>query len=138
MSQIELDENWPTNQWQGDSKVAQMAGAESRFNKALTLNKSNITALFRLGLIALARQDFDSAAGYLSAAYQENPEHRGVQKALGYSALWNGDLQTAEKLLSTLPESKQELDAYIYHWQVLGEPELSERALELLQSLQEH
>jgi O-antigen ligase len=138
MSQIELDEHWPTNQWQGDSKVAQMAGAESRFNKALTLNNSNVTALFRLGLIALARQDFNSAAGYLSAAYLENPEHRGVQKALGYSALWNGDLQTAEELLSTLPESKQELDAYIYHWQVLGEPELSERALELLQSLQEH
>ena len=138
MAQIELDENWPTNQWQGDSNIAQLAGAESRFHRALTLNNSNITAHYRLGLIALARQDFDAAVGHLSTAYQENPDHRGVRKALGYSALWNGDLQTAEQLLSTFPENMQELNAYIIHWRRLGEPELRERAQELLQSLQEH
>ncbi len=137
MAQIELDESWPTNQWQDGAEAAQLAAAESRFQEALALNNNNITALYRMGMIALARQDFDTAAGYLSAAYYQNPDHRGVQKALGYSALWNGDLQTAEELLSPLPEIVYELGNYVTHWQRLGRPELGDQASELLQSLQD-
>ena len=137
MARVELNISWPTNHWQGDSKVQQLQGAESRFHLALEQNSSNVTALYRMGLIALARQEFDTAVGYLAAAQLINPGHRGVRKALGYSALWNGDNVTADAMLRTLPEAQCELGNYAGWWPQQGHPDLGARALELLELLQD-
>jgi O-antigen ligase len=137
MAHVELDSSWPTNRWQGDSKVPQLQGAESQFLMALEQNSSNVTALYRLGLIALAREEFDTAVGYLAAAQQIMPDHRGIRKALGYSALWNGDRLTAAAMLSTLPEAQYELGNYAGWWPQQGHPDLGVRAVELLELLQD-
>ncbi len=136
MTQIELDDNWPSNRWQGDSKAQQLAAIEPEFHEALKADGANITALYRLGLIALARQDFDTAVKLLSEAQQLNPSHRGVRKALGFSALWGGEKAIAENILSSLPEAKNELGSYAGWWQQQDRSDLSTAALEMKQTLE--
>jgi putative inorganic carbon (HCO3(-)) transporter len=136
MAKVELDAQWPENVWQGDTKMAQLGEARSRFEAALNLDPENVTALYRLGLIALAGQDFETAVAYLSRAYELNPYHRGIRKALGYSALWNGDPQTAETLLTGLPEIEDELSAYSWWWNQQDKPQQASLAYDLLQTLQ--
>ena len=85
----------------------------------------------------MIRQDFATAVNLLTKAQELSPHHRGIQKALGYSALWNGDMEKAVTLLSTKPEAEYELLDYIGWWPRHGKPELGTRASEALQILQD-
>jgi hypothetical protein len=69
-------------------------------------------AHYRLGLIAMLKRDFPTAVSHLEVAHRADPDHRGIVKALGFSYIWNGQIEAALPLLSLIPESKQEIAIY--------------------------
>lgn len=54
-----------------------------RYRAVLELDPNNVTALWRLGQIGLAQEDFSEACGHLSTAYTAAPTHRAVRQLLG-------------------------------------------------------
>jgi O-antigen ligase len=134
MAKVDLAD-YPADRWSEGENLFQLAGAESNFQRALTLQVDNETANHRMGLIRMSARDFDSAARYLQIAYDQDTENRGVIKNLGYSYLWFGEIEKAESLLARIPESKHELDVYIWWWNDLQRPDLSDRAAEMAAGL---
>ena len=109
--------DWPRNEWDDGSQVARLDTAVTYFEQALTYDPRNPTANYRLGLVAMQRRDFETAVAYLTTAEQTIPDHRGLQKTLGYSYAWLGDADTAVYYLHTMDEVPQELNVYIWWWQ---------------------
>jgi lipopolysaccharide biosynthesis regulator YciM len=95
---------------------------------ALQADPTNRTANHRLGIISMLDEDFQSAAMYLERAHQKAPNHRGINKSLGYCYVWLGDMEKAELLLSKIPEATRELDVYVWWWDEQGRPDLSMQA----------
>ena len=73
------------------------------FDRALALNPSNETALYRLGLLAGSRRDYAAAVQNLAPAQRADPGHRGIVKTLAYAYIWSGDMQDARPLLKLVP-----------------------------------
>ncbi|NIR64335.1 MAG: tetratricopeptide repeat protein, partial [candidate division Zixibacteria bacterium] len=86
--------------------IARYSDAENDFNHVVVLQSNQLTANYRLGLIWMARRDFQQAANYLETAITEAPEHRGVIKSLGYCYTWLGSYEKAQVLLAQIPESQ--------------------------------
>jgi putative inorganic carbon (hco3(-)) transporter len=135
MAQVELAD-YPANQWVGDRHVAALQPAVARFERALAANPANGVAHHRLGLMALAAAEFETAAVHLEAARAAQPGHRGIVKTLGYGYLWSGQLDKAMPLLSGLPEIPGELDAYTWWWTEQGQPGLARYAHQLRSNLE--
>jgi O-antigen ligase len=135
MSQIELA-NFPSGKWDDGSQVSALAPTEGLFQKALQLNPNNRTAHHRLGLIALLNRDFPTALAHLETAHDLDPAHRGIRKPLGYAYVWAGHPEGAAPLLATIPEARRELSIYVGWWKAQSRPDLSERAKEATQILE--
>jgi len=127
MAQVELN-GFPLNEWAGDKFISQLGMAESTLLSSLQLDSRNRTANYRLGLISLAHRDFSSALNYLLTAYHQAPQHRGIIKSLGYCYVWLGDMDNARLLLKNIPESKSELEVYVWWWGTQGRDDLSKNA----------
>jgi tetratricopeptide (TPR) repeat protein len=127
MSKAELN-NFPANQWATSDMVYRLEPAESTLRVALQYEPQNQTANYRLGLISMLRQDFQSAVAHLQIAYQEAPKHRGIIKNLGYAYAWHGEFDKAQVLLRQIPEAQKEMGIYIGWWDTQGRPDLSENA----------
>jgi O-antigen ligase len=127
MSQAEL-KDFPTNSWTGNEIVPALEIAEKSFHSSLQFDPDNRTANQRLGMIAMYRQDFESAVGYLEEAHDQAPDHRGIIKLLGYSYIWFGKIDMGQSLLSQIPEARDELNVYIWWWGTQGRNDLSENA----------
>jgi tetratricopeptide (TPR) repeat protein len=129
MAQIELGE-WRDGEV-NDLGEADLSSAEALFNQSLTLDPGNRTAHHRLGLIALRDRDFRLAVTHLEAAYQLDQGNRGVNKALGYAYIWQGQFDRALLLLAAIPEAQDELNTYAWWWGTQGRDDLSERAAQM-------
>ncbi len=127
MAKIQLAD-WPSGKWTERSTAALIVPAEKYFNRALDLQTTNLTANYRLGLVAYYRQDFLSAEQYLSKAYQLDEQHRGIQKTLGYTYVWQGEFDKASALLEAIPEAGDELDVYTWYWSIRNRNDLVENA----------
>jgi O-antigen ligase len=120
--------DWPTNELDDGRYVERLDTAVSHFETALTHDLLNPTAHYRLGLVAMQRRDFETAVAYFAVAQQTIPDHRGLQKALGYSYAWLGDVETAVYYLHTMDEVPQEVDVYVWWWRNQGRNDLARRA----------
>lgn len=127
--------NWPTDKWDDSSNIASYSDTESDFNRAVVLQADQLTANYRLGLIWMARRDFQKASNYLETAIAEAPEHRGVIKSLGYCYTWLGSYEKAQVLLTQIPESQNELQTYVSWWKNLGRNDLAANAAEMVEVL---
>jgi Flp pilus assembly protein TadD len=108
--------------------VERLDTAVAHFETALTHDLFNPTAHYRLGLVAMQRQDFETAVAHFTVAEQTIPNHRGLRKALGYSYAWLGDVETAVDYLRAKEEVPQELDTYVWWWQNQERPDLARQA----------
>jgi hypothetical protein len=126
MSKIELA-NFPAGQWTGKDS-SNMSGARVLFEQALQKDPSNPTANYRLGLLALDQQDFPSAVNFLETAFRGAPQHRGIQKSLGVSYAWNGQLSAANTVLSDITDAGAEMEVYSWWWGQQGRPDLAQNA----------
>ena len=108
-----------------------LAEATRYYQRALDINEAQPTAHWRLGLIALNRDQFSQAITHLEIARSALPGHRGVQKGLGYAYLWDGQIERAERLLAPLWEIPEELGTWSWWRGRQGQEQLSEYAQEL-------
>jgi hypothetical protein len=136
MARTELAD-WPTDQWADGSSLDALQPAADRF-MAAQAGSPNPNAAFRLGLLAMLDRDFGEAIEQLEVARVELPEHQGVQKALAYSYLWNGDLLLAADPLHQIRGVREELRIYTWWWTSQGYPELSTYAENMLRQLQQN
>ena len=127
MSQVEL-KDFPTGQWATSEIVPRLQMADTTLHSALQYDSRNQTANYRLGLISMLRRDFKTATANLETAYQEEPNHRGIIKSLGYCYVWLGDMDKARLLLKRIPEAQYEMSVYIWWWGTQGRPDLSQNA----------
>jgi predicted Zn-dependent protease len=104
---------YPTGRWDADrtrriieSRTIQAALVS--FNRAILFEPDNVTARYRLGLIALGKDDFQDAILQLKRAQEAAPAHRGIRKVLGYVYTWTGQLGPAFELLVQVPEAQNE------------------------------
>jgi putative inorganic carbon (HCO3(-)) transporter len=108
------------------------------YQQALTLNPGQPTIHWRMGLMALNNDSFPEAIEHLQIAYAALPGHRGIQKALGYAFLWDGQIQQAETLLKPWVEVPGELGYWSWWRGTQGQDQLSEYAQELRTRLTEN
>jgi tetratricopeptide (TPR) repeat protein len=97
------------------AREAAATQAVSYFARALNLVPAQAMANRRLGLMALNRENFETAAVYLAQAYDQEPENQATLKALGYAYLWVGDLDKAEQLLRQV-DDQGELVEELENW----------------------
>ena len=135
MAWVELAD-FPSGGWQDGDNLAALAPAEALFDQALQLDPDNFTANYRLGLLAMYRQDYPQAKSFLERAHLAEPRHRGVRKVLGYCYVWLGAFEEAGQFLSDIPEAKYELDAYSWWWTTQGRDDLSANAAQMAATLQ--
>jgi O-antigen ligase len=134
MSQVEL-RDFPTGQWATPEIVPRLEMAATTLHSALQYDPHDQTANYRLGLISMLRQDFETAAAHLETAYQEAPNHRGIIKSLGYCYVWLGDIDKARLFLQRIPEARYEMSVYIWWWETQGRPDLSKNASIMISQL---
>jgi hypothetical protein len=123
---------FPTGEWRTGREAAALRAAEPEFEQALALDPHNRTAHFYLGLAAMLRRDYATAVEQLSAAHATDPDHRGVQKALGYSLAWQGQFAEAAAMLQGIPEARSEMEIYAWWWGTQGRPDLADDAAAML------
>jgi lipopolysaccharide biosynthesis regulator YciM len=127
--------DFPFDDWADLHATADHSISESLFQDSLRYNPGNRTANHRLGLIAMQGGDFTSAALYLEAALQADPNHRGIIKNLGYCYVWLGQPDQARILLQQIPEAHQEMRVYNWWWEAQGRSDLAVKAEEMSQLL---
>ncbi len=137
MSRIELM-NWPINKWNDNPDVAPLIKAENLFYTTLINNPNQRTARHRLGLVAMQERDFMRAQYELERAYDIDPEHRGIRKALGYTYVWMGNLNDAAMMLIGVHEAESEMEIYSWWWRDRERQDLSAQATEMAKLLHDN
>ena len=132
LAQAELA-GWPAREQTVDAEALQ--AATTRLQTAHSTYPDNLTANYRLGLLAAGEQTYAAAIPYLEAAYAVDPGHRGVIKSLGYSYVWSGRVDAATPLLIQIPEASSELETYHWWWGTQERPDLAEYAAAMGQLL---
>jgi hypothetical protein len=125
---------WPIQDELRRSPEVDLDEAIARYQAALALNPRNAAANRRLGQIELARGQYDAARGHLEAAYAAAPGNRATRQMLAESYAIAGDTARAAALLRTVDLSNGQLDARVFWYDHIGEPE---RARFLRQTQQE-
>jgi len=95
------------------------------FQMVKRLDDGNSTANYRLGMLAVGRQDFPEGCRYLKRAFVTSPNHRGIIKNLGFCYVWLGELETALPYLRSIPEASDELGVYAWWWESHNRNDLS-------------
>jgi lipopolysaccharide biosynthesis regulator YciM len=134
LAQVQLTD-FPMDEWSGREFGDSLVSAQNLFESAISLDPTNQTALYRLGLIALEEQDFQTAIDYLNAAYRQDKGHRGVIKHLGYAYVWGRQYEKAQTFLSGIPEARSEMQTYSLWWVIHKRPDLSKNAEEMARRL---
>ena len=119
-------------------REATTIAAVNNFARALSVRPVQPVANRRLGLMALDRQNFETAVLYLEQAYRQEPGNQATLKALGLAYVWTGQLDLAEPLLQQrddLSEVIEELGNWSSWWAGQGRPELAAYASAMAQRL---
>jgi len=111
--------------------------AKGYFERALLADPRNTTANYRLGIIASEERDFQAAIPYLETAFQGNDRHRGIRKVLGYNYAWTAQPDLAAEMLAEIPEARQELEVYVWWWEMQGRSDLANYAQSALSQMSE-
>ncbi|GIL15460.1 MAG: hypothetical protein BroJett039_06330 [Chloroflexota bacterium] len=117
-------------------RAADLGNAIARYNAALELDTRNREARARLGIIALDREDFETAARELETAWQADPHQRATVKALGMAYVWTGKIDRAEPLLKQIPEAARELRLAQWKWEQRKRMDMAARAAAILERLE--
>ena len=130
MSRVEL-QDFPTNVWAESDLVPALSEAQSLLQHSVQYSSINPTATYRLGLISMLDQNFDTAVRYMELAHQALPTHRGIVKSLAYCYVWQGELDKAQPLFHQIPEAQAELEVYTWWWGTQGRADLSDKASQM-------
>jgi O-antigen ligase len=137
MAKAELHD-FPSNSFDYLPEEGPLEQAKTYFSRALAADPLDVTANYRLGLIASQETDFQTAIPYLEKAFLGNNRHRGIQKVLGYNYAWTGQPDLAAEMLVEIPEARQELEAYVWWWSTNQRPDLAAHSESALKQLAFH
>lgn len=101
---------WPIQDALRRSGAVDLAPAIAHYEAALALDPANVTALRRLGQIALARGQYEAARQYLERAYGLAPDQRATRLLLGEVYAVAGQAEAAAALWRTVDSSQGQLD----------------------------
>jgi hypothetical protein len=118
-------------------RESDLAEAQRHFERAMAWDTASAPALRRLGLIELARQNFEAAVLHLEPAWRRDPGSRATRKGLAYAYLWRGELDRAIPLLAPVREATAELDTYSWWWGTQNRDDLSRLAAQASAKLRE-
>jgi tetratricopeptide (TPR) repeat protein len=127
---------WPDHNWQDNQDAQQFTGAQMLFEQAITVDPHQRTAAYRLGLIALMRDNVAEAARYLEIASAGDGVPRGLAKNLGYAYTWLGEIEAGIDPLRAIPEAQYEMDLYAQWWPTVGQPERGRYAAQMARRLE--
>lgn len=119
---------WPNENSQVPKSFEDYSSAARYFEIAARLDPGNSTANYRLGLLAIRREDFPEGCHYLQKAFDNDPQNRGIAKNLGYCYVWLGNLDSATAYLRSVPEAIKELEVYSWWWGTKNRNDLSDYA----------
>jgi len=136
MARVELN-GWSPQNTARNFDSAELASSEALLQHALQLEPQNRSAQYHLGLIALDRQDFNGAVKFLEPGYLAGSRRRGLEKALGYSYAWSGQVELGAGLLANIPEAQKEMGVYSWWWRTQGREDLAQRATQMAALLEE-
>lgn len=120
------------------TREAAIKSAINNFSSALAVYPAQPVANRRLGLMALDRENFETAAVYLGRAYSQEPGNQATLKALGYAYLWTGQLDLAKPLLRQIDDQSElieELGNWSTWWASQNRPALAESTDEMIDRL---
>ncbi|MBK8047617.1 MAG: hypothetical protein IPK16_11135 [Anaerolineales bacterium] len=116
---------WPLWQIQDelrrDEKI-DLSQAEGFYNRALAANPDNVTALRRLGQIAVSRGDWQLAQSHLEHGYSLEQEQNGIRQLLGEVYAVTGRLDAAATLWGTVDNRQQQLQARQWWYSYINDP----------------
>jgi tetratricopeptide (TPR) repeat protein len=112
---------------------AQLDSLRAEFERALQLDPRNLTALTRLGRIAMLGEDYAAASGYYERVLALAPDHPAAPHQLGFAYLWQQRRGEAYAVLRPHDnEVTGDLVFYVGYWNQNGRPELADEASALL------
>lgn len=114
---------WPLQDELRRTGAVDLAPIVARYQVALAENPANAAANRRLGQIELSLGQYAAARRHLEAAYAADPGHRGGRQLLAESYAIDGDLERAAALLATIDTSIGQLDARVWWYDHIGEPQ---------------
>lgn len=117
---------WPLQDELRRTGAVDLAPIAARYNAALAESPRNATANRRLGQIELALGEYEAARQHLEAAYAAAPGHRATRQLLAESYAIAGDVPAAAALLATVDTSLNQMDARIFWYNHVGEPQYAE------------
>jgi putative inorganic carbon (hco3(-)) transporter len=101
---------WPAWPVQDEVRRAvDLSGPVADFERALELDPGNATAHRRLGMIALARGEYEAALAHLEAAYGAEPASMTTQQLYGEALIVNGRLAEGQALWAGVDDSEGQL-----------------------------
>ena len=118
---------WPLQDELRRSPEIDLAPAIARYQAALALNPRNAAANRRLGQIELSRGEYESARSHLEAAYAVAPGNRATRQMLAESYAIAGDTAAAAAIFRTVDTGNGQIDARLFWYEHIGEPERAER-----------
>lgn len=118
--------DWPLQDELRRTGAVDLAPIVARYQAALAENPRNATANRRLGQIELSLGQYDAARQHLEAAYATAPSQRATRQMLAESYAIAGDLERASALLRTVDTRLDQVDARIFWYNHVGEPERAE------------
>jgi len=117
---------WPLQDELRRTGAVDLAPIVARYQAALAENPANAAANRRLGQIELSLGQYAAARQHLEAAYTAAPGQRATRQLLAESYAMDGELERAAALLSTVDTSLNQLDARIWWYNHIGEPQRAE------------
>lgn len=120
---------WPAWSIQDElrrSPAIDLGPAITRYQAALDRDPRNDAANRRLGQIELSRGQYDVARAHLEAAYAAAPRHRATRQMLAESYAIAGEVERAAELMRTVDTSAGQIDARVFWYERIGEPERAE------------
>ena len=114
---------WPIQDALRRNPGVDLDPAITRYAAALGYDNGNVTASRRLGQIALARGDYETARRFLEEAYGRAPQQRATRLLLGEVYAVTGRVDDAATLWRTVDTSYGQLDGREWWLGQVGTPE---------------
>ena len=128
--------SWPEWPYQDEvRRSVDLSKPVAEFERALALDPGNATAHRRLGMIRLARGEYEAALEHLASAYEAEPWSWATRQLYGEALIVNGRLAEGQSLWATLDNSEGWLDLRLWWYEHIGDPQSAERIRQVLQDL---
>lgn len=95
----------------------------AEFERALVFGPGNGTAHRRLGMIALARGEYEAALQHLEVAYKADPGNRTLRQLYGEALIANGRVEEGAALWEGLNSEPRPLDIRAWWYRHIGDTE---------------